>query len=494
MLASVVHRAAVLEHGGATYTAADFDARSRAVAQWLTARGFAGGDRLGVFLDNRVAFIDLFLACARTGIILVPINILYREREVSHIVADAEPKAVVAAGPVPAVGDFLDVRAIEAVANEAAAATGGPGSIGPGAGRSIGSLPVQSDHAPPAESAPLAIVYTSGTTGTAKGAILTHGNFLANARTLVEAWRITEADRLLLPLPLFHVHGLGNGVCAWLLSGCRMRLLARFSHETAGDEFLSFCPTVFFGVPTIYVRLLAVDDAVAQKMAATMRLFVSGSAPLPAHVHDAFREKFGLAILERYGMTETLMNVSNPYDGERRPGSVGFPLPGVQVRIVTADGRETAADEIGEVQVRGGNVFAGYWRRDDATQAAFADGWFRTGDLGVRAADGYISLRGRATDLIISGGFNIYPREIEEVIQEDPAVREAVVVGAVDPIRGEVPVAYVAVDDGFDERALTDRLRSAVASFKMPRAFVRVERLPRTALGKVQKHLLPPWP
>ena len=474
MLASAVHRAAVLECGGATYTAADLDARSRAVARWLTARGFPAGDRLAVYLDNRVAFIDLFLACARTGIILVPINILYREREVSHIVADAEPKAVVAAGPVPAVREFLDVRELEAVANEAAAAMGNPGSIGPGA--------------------PLALVYTSGTTGTAKGAILTHGNFLANARTLVEAWRITEADRLLLPLPLFHVHGLGNGVCAWLLSGCRMRLLGRFAHETAAGAFLSFSPTVFFGVPTIYVRLLNIGDAVALRMAATMRLFVSGSAPLPAHVHEAFREKFGHAILERYGMTETLMNVSNPYEGERRPGSVGLPLPGVQVRIVTADDRETAADEVGELLVRGDNVCAGYWRRDDATRAAFVDGWFRTGDLGVRATDGYISLRGRATDLIISGGFNIYPREIEEVIQEDPAVREAVVVGVPDPVRGEVPIAYVAVEDGFDERALANRLRSAIASFKMPRGFVRVDRLPRTALGKVQKHLLPPWP
>jgi malonyl-CoA/methylmalonyl-CoA synthetase len=494
MLAPAVHRAAVLEHGGATFTAADLGRRSHALAQWLTARGFAAGDRLAVYLDNRVAFIDVFLACARTGIILVPINILYREREVSHIVADAQPKGVVAAGTVPGLAGYLDVRELEAVAAQAPDRRNRGGSIGPGAGRSNGSLAPDEDGGhPPAKSAPLAIVYTSGTTGAAKGAILTHGNFLANARTLAEAWRITEADRLLLPLPLFHVHGLGNGVCAWLLSGCRMRLLERFAHETAAGEFLSFAPTLFFGVPTIYVRLLGFDDGVAKTIGAAMRLFVSGSAPLPAHVHDAFRAKFGHAILERYGMTETLMNVSNPYDGERRPGAVGLPLPGVRVRIV-AGGREAAPGEVGEVQVRGDNVFAGYWRRDEASHAAFVDGWFRTGDLGVREEDGYISLRGRATDLIISGGFNIYPREIEEVIQEDPAVREAVVVGAADPLRGEVPVAYVAVDDGFDEGALADRLRLSVASFKIPRAFVRVERLPRTALGKVQKHLLPPWP
>src|SRR5688572_3688442 len=494
MLAPAVHRAAVLEHGGATFTAADLDRRSQAVAQWLTVRGFAAGDRLAVYLDNRVAFIDIFLACARTGIILVPINILYREREVSHIVADAEPKAVVAAGSVPGLTGFLDVRELEDVANQGPDPRNRGGSIGPGAGRANGPLPAGEDGGHPrATSAPLAIGYTSGPTGAAKGPILTHGNFLANARTLVEAWRITEADRLLLPLPLFHVHGLGNGVCAWLLSGCRMRLLERFAHETAAAEFLSFSPTLFFGVPTIYVRLIGFDDGVAQRIGAAMPLFVPGSPPLPAHVHDAFRAKFGHPSLERYGMTEALTNVPDPYDGGRRPGSVGLPLPGVRVRIV-AGGREAAPGEVGEVQVRGDNVFAGYWRNDEASTAAFVDGWFRTGDLGVRAEDGYISLRGRATDLIISGGFNIYPREIEEVIQEDPAVREAVVVGAADPLRGEVPVAYVAVDDGFDEGALADRLRLSVASFKIPRAFVRVERLPRTALGKVQKHLLPPWP
>jgi malonyl-CoA/methylmalonyl-CoA synthetase len=474
MLASAIHSAAVLEYGGATYTAADVQARSRAVARWLAARGLAAGDRLAVYLDNRPAFIELFLACARSGVIVVPINILYREREVSHIVDDAEPKAIVAAGPVPSVREYIDVREIETAAAAPAA--------------------VLSDDQPPESSAPLAIVYTSGTTGAAKGAVLTHGNFLANARTLIDAWRITEADRLLMPLPLFHVHGLGNAVCCWLLSGCRMRLLERFVSEAVAAEFLSFKPTLFFGVPTMYVRLLGLDPAVSREIGAAMRLFVSGSAPLPAHVHEAFRERFHHEILERYGMTETLMNVSNPYEGERRSGAVGLPLPGVDVRILNKEGNDTAVDEVGELHIRGANVFAGYWRRDEATRAAFTDGWFRTGDLGVRAADGYITLRGRATDLIICGGFNIYPREIEEVIQEDPAVREAVVVGAPDPVRGEVPIAYVAADREFDEDALTSRLRSTVASFKIPRAFVRVDRLPRTALGKVQKHLLPPWP
>jgi malonyl-CoA/methylmalonyl-CoA synthetase len=460
-----------LEFGAERLTFGDLDRRSNQVARLLLAKGFRPGDRLGIYLANRVEFIDLVLACIKTGIIVLPINILYREREVSHIAADAEPKAIVAAGPVPGVAAFMNVDELR----DAAALSDAP----------IDSSALTADS-------PLAIVYTSGTTGTAKGAILSHGNFVANTVNLLPAWRITSDDRLLLPLPLFHVHGLGNGVCCWLASGCRLRLLQRFEADKAAGEFLSFRPTVFFAVPTIYVRLLDLPADAARGIGERMRLFVSGSAPLPAHVHHAFRAAFGHAILERYGMTETLMIVSNPYDGDRRPGTVGVPLPGVSVRLVTPNGRDAGDDEVGQVWVKGSNVFSRYWRRDDATRAAFVDGWFKTGDLGVRSADGYISLRGRVTDLIISGGFNIYPREIEEVILESPGVREAVVVGAPDPARGEVPIAYVAVDDGFDEGALVQTLTRTLASFKMPRAFVKVDKLPRTALGKVQRHLLPP--
>ena len=484
-----------LESGGRTHTFADIDRRSTRVAKGLQARGFQPGDRLAVYLENRVEFIDLFLACAKAGIIFLPINILYRGREVSHIVADARPKAIVASAPVPEQPSFLDVAEVAAAAEEGARGSGADSGVGAGAGTGANSGAAVDAPLNPGltSSSPLAIVYTSGTTGTAKGAILTHGNFVANARSLIEAWRFTADDRLLLPLPLFHVHGLGNGVGCWLASGCRMRVLERFEQEKAAAEFLSFRPTVFFGVPTIYVRLLGLPEEAARGIGRTMRLFVSGSAPLPAHVHDAFRERFGHAILERYGMTETFMNVSNPYDGERRAGTVGFPLPGVEVRIITEDGCAASPDEAGEVQIKGANVFAGYWGREEASRAAFVDGWFRTGDIGVQSADGYISLRGRATDLIISGGFNIYPREIEEVILEAPGVREAVVVGAGDPVRGEVPVAYIAAGDAYDETVLIEHLRKSLASFKMPRAFVRVDQLPRTALGKVQKHLLPPW-
>jgi malonyl-CoA/methylmalonyl-CoA synthetase len=258
-------------------------------------------------------------------------------------------------------------------------------------------------------------------------------------------------------------------------------LLERFEHKTAAATFLDFKPTLFFGVPTVYVRLLETAAATAREIGGRMRLFVSGSAPLPAQVLEEFRDKFGHTILERYGMTETMMNISNPYAGERRPGSVGMPLPGISVRI----------DETGELHLKGPNVFAGYWKRDEATRAAFVDGWFKTGDIATRSDDGYYTLCGRRSDLIISGGFNIYPREIEEFLAEQPEIAEAAVVGEKDRVRGEVPVAYIVVRAGeCDAAVLEARCRDQFASFKVPRRFEVVERLPRNALGKVQKHLL----
>jgi malonyl-CoA/methylmalonyl-CoA synthetase len=239
--------------------------------------------------------------------------------------------------------------------------------------------------------------------------------------------------------------------------------------------------------------MLEVAPERAAAIGARSRLFVSGSAPLPAPVMEAFRERFGHVILERYGMTETLMNVSNPFYGERRPGTVGFPMPMTVVRIVDEAGVDVPDGTSGELWVRGPNVCDGYWRRPDATAVAFADGWFRTGDVGVRAADGYITLEGRRSDLIISGGFNIYPREIEELLAEQDGVHEAAVVGVKDAVRGEVPVAYLVCDAAVNLEALAQQVRTQLASFKVPRGFVRVDALPRTALGKVQRHLLPPW-
>jgi malonyl-CoA/methylmalonyl-CoA synthetase len=320
---------------------------------------------------------------------------------------------------------------------------------------------------------------------------LSHQNFAVNAINLLTCWQITAEDRFLLGLPLFHVHGLGNGVHCWLMSGCRMRLLKRFEYQKAEQTFLDFRPTLFFGVPTMYVRLLELSAASAAEIGGFMRLFVSGSAPLPAHVLEEFRKLYGHTILERYGMSETLMNISNPFVGERRPGTVGLPLPGVSARVLDRSLKPVADGETGELYLRGPNVFSGYWQREDATRASFVDGYFKTGDLATRSADGYYTLCGRSGDLIISGGFNIYPREMEEFLQEQPEVAEAAVVGCSDAVRGEVPVAYVVLKETVAMETLEARCKEKLASFKVPRKFLIVEQLPRNAMGKVQKHLLP---
>ena len=488
-----------LEYSGAdgrllSLTFGEVEERASRMAHALASRGVARGDRLCVHLANRVEFIDLFLACVRLGVIFVPINVLYREREIRHIVGDAEPVAVVTSVEH---GALFPPETVTWPVEELAEAMAVPGTQGARAGdRTLaeeGSAGSSRRVTPLDGDTPAAIIYTSGTTGASKGAVISHNNLAANAVNLVTCWRISSSDRYLAVLPLFHVHGLGNGIHTWLISGCLMRLVERFDQRTAAVLFTNFRPTLFFGVPTIYVRLLDLPPETAHDIGATMRLFVSGSAPLPAHVLEAFRALYGHTILERYGMTETMMNTSNPYEGDRRPGTVGFPLPGVSVKLLGEDGHPVRDGEVGELHVRGPNVFSGYWRQPDATESAFAAGYFRTGDLAVRDGDGYYSLRGRRSDVIISGGFNIYPREIEELLLEQPGVREAAVVGVPDEVRGEVPVAYVVADGELDAAGLETMCRHQLASFKVPRAFVRVDALPRTALGKVQKHLLPPW-
>jgi malonyl-CoA/methylmalonyl-CoA synthetase len=338
--------------------------------------------------------------------------------------------------------------------------------------------------------APAAIIYTSGTTGVSKGAILSHNNFAANALNLLACWQISNADRFLLALPLSHVHGLANGLHVWIISGCRMRLLERFEHESAVAQFEGFRPTLFYGVPTIYTRLLDTPMEIGRKIGAFMRLFVSGSAPLSTQVFEDFHKLFGHFILERYGMTETLMNISNPYAGRRRAGTVGLPMPGVSVRLLDREGRPTPDGDTGELYIRGPSVFAGYWNRPEETREAFVEGYFRTGDLAVRSPEGYYTLQGRRSDLIISGGFNIYPREIEEFLEENASVAEAAVAGMPDTLRGEVPVAYLVPRGDLDIPALEAACRASLASYKVPRRFIIVDKLPRTALGKIQKHQL----
>ena len=305
----------------ATLTFGELETRSNRLARLFQRKGLGPGDRLGIHLANRVEYIDCLLASIKCGAVLVPINILYRERELAHIVGDAEPRAIVTSGaPIDIFPEGTALWDMGALMSEAGGESGARPDV------------------PRDAAAPAAIIYTSGTTGRSKGAVLSHANLVANAQNLVTSWRITRDDRYLAVLPLFHVHGLAFGAMSWLASGCRMRLAERFDAARAGELFGEFQPTLFFGVPTIYVRLLEMDAAVARRFGARMRLFVSGSAPLSAAVHDTFRERFGHAILERYGMSETLVNISNPYDGERRPGSVGIPLPGVAVRIDVVPG------------------------------------------------------------------------------------------------------------------------------------------------------------
>lgn len=457
-----------------SYTFGELDVRSDRMAAALRARGLVSGDRLALLLPNRLEMVELWLACVKCGVIVVPINILYTAREIAHIVGDADPRAVVTSAD--RMGDLPADRAtweVDALASEAAHTTADATAFDA------------------TDDTPAALIYTSGTTGASKGAVLTHGNFAANAKALLEAWAISGDDRYLATLPLFHVHGLANGIQCWLASGCHMRLVERFEREHVGEWFEAYRPTLFFGVPTMYHRLLELPETQARRIGASMRLFVSGSAPLPAQTLEDFAARFGHRILERYGMTETLMNVSNPLHGERRAGTVGFPLPNVEVEIRHEDGGLVHDNETGELWVRGPNVCAGYWRRPDATAAAFVDGWFRTGDLGCHDAGGRITLQGRRSELILSGGFNIYPREIEELLLQQPGIREAAVVGLPDQARGEIPVAYCVSDDTLDASALDAALRRDLASFKVPRRYVRVDALPRTALGKIQRHLLP---
>lgn len=472
-----------LEYQGAHYPFGQIERRSNRLAHRLLAAGLEPGDRVAAYVTNGIELIEIYLAAVQAGLVFTPLNVLYREGEIAPILSDSEPKVL-----------FSQRQSAERIASVAA---GKPRWCHWQVEDMEGLLEGQSDAPPPgalSDDSIAALVYTSGTTGRPKGAMLTHGNFAANAQNLIACWRMTEEDRLLLPLPLFHVHGLGNGLHTWLALGYRLRLLERFQKETILRELLDFKPTVFFGVPTMYARLLETPPETAREIGRSMRLFVSGSAPLPAATLEKFRDLFGHVILERYGMSETLMNTSNPYEGERRPGSVGLPLPNVSIRLCDpASGQEVGQEETGEVRIKGPNVFSGYWRNPGATREAFDEaGFFRSGDLATRSQDGYYTLQGRLKELIISGGFNVYPCEVEEFVLRQPGVKGAAVVGVADPWKGEVPVIFIVPDPKApaDLAVLEAACRRGLASFKVPKRFLMVDELPRNALGKVQKHFL----
>ncbi|HYL06546.1 MAG TPA: AMP-binding protein [Thermoanaerobaculia bacterium] len=466
-------------------------ARAQAVAAGLRRRGIGRGDRVACLLGNGPEIVLLHLAALRLGAVLVPINLAYRQREIGHILADAAPRLLVAAAAQrQLVEEVRAAASLEAVI--------GPEELEATATDGAGGAPGSAAGAPGGDDLAL-LLYPSGTTGASKGAMISHNNLLATVTGLLAAWSWRADDVLLLALPLFHVHGLVVGLDCALAAGATVELRRRFDAAAAAGELAGGAATMFFGVPTVYVRLveeLRRRGGAAAGLAA-VRLCCSGSAPLAPETFAAFRQLTGHAILERYGMTETGMILSNPYLGPRRPGQVGAPLPGVSVRLVDEAGRDLAPGAEGELLVHGSNVCAGYWRASEKTPASFVhDGggrrWFRTGDLARQDPEtGAYTLLGRRHELIISGGFNVYPREVEETLLTFPGVREAAVVGRPHAEWGEVPVAYLVADAALDQAAVLAFCKGQLAGFKVPSELRLLDALPRNALGKLQKHLLP---
>ncbi|MEQ8266318.1 MAG: malonyl-CoA synthase [Parvibaculum sp.] len=474
------------EHGLEEWSFQRLSSAAARYAALFAALGLARGDRVALQVEKSPEALVIYLACLRGGFVFLPMNTAYRPDEVDYLVGDAEP-ALIVCDP-----------SMEASHQEIAARHGSPHLLTLDAeahGSLVDKALAVTDALPPATCGAndlAAILYTSGTTGKPKGAMLSHGNLAANGLALRDAWRFTENDVLLHALPIFHAHGLFVACHCALLSAAKMIWRQKFDRA----DVLRQLPraTVFMGVPTFYTRLLAGNDF-NRDLVDHMRLFTSGSAPLLAETFDEFRARTGHAILERYGMTETGMNTSNPYEGERRAGTVGFPLPGVEVRVVDGEDRPLASGEIGGLQVRGPNVFTGYWRMPEKSAEEFTadgEGWFRTGDVAMIDSDGYVHLVGRAKDLIISGGFNVYPKEIEELIDDMPEVLESAVVGVPHEDFGEAGVAVVVLREGesLDEATLLPRLKERIANYKVPKRAFFVESLPRNTMGKVQKNLL----
>ncbi|WP_438997872.1 malonate--CoA ligase [Variovorax beijingensis] len=480
-------RTAVETDNGLFYSWQDLDRASAMMANLFGALGLEEGARVAVQVEKSVEAMILYLATLRAGYVFLPLNTAYQSAEIEYFIGNAEPAVVVCTsrnaawvGPIASAagtrhvftldddrtGTLLELAAQCSDRHEAAR-------------KSAGDL--------------AAILYTSGTTGRSKGAMLTHGNLLSNAEVLKDYWGWTEGDVLIHALPIFHVHGLFVALHGALLNGSKMIWFSRFDPRRVVEKLPE--ATVFMGVPTLYVRLLA-EPGLTREAVRSMRLFIAGSAPLLIETFDEWRERTGHTILERYGMSETIMLTSNPYSpaqGERRGGTVGFALPGVRLRVRDDAGRDCTTDEIGNIQVSGPNVFAGYWRMPEKTKEEFtADGFFKTGDVGKIDGRGYVTIVGRSKDLIISGGYNVYPAEIEGYINELPGVAESAVVGVPHPDFGEVGVAIVIAKAGgaLDPDAIVAELKSKLANFKIPKRCFVVPELPRNTMGKVQKALL----
>ncbi|MEN5199030.1 malonyl-CoA synthase [Pseudomonas wadenswilerensis] len=459
-------------------------ARSAQFANALRSLGVLPGDRVAVQVDKSVDALMLYLGTLRCGAVYLPLNTAYTPAELDYFLGDATPRVFVIR---PQALHALSAIALEHGATLQTLAEQGQGSLS----ERVNMAATEFEAVPRASDDLAAILYTSGTTGRAKGAMLSHGNLLSNARTLCDAWRFSADDRLIHALPIFHAHGLFVATHTAMLAGASMCFVSRF--DPLEIIALMQRSTVMMGVPTFYVRLLQ-HPGLDRQSTARMRLFISGSAPLLAETHGAFFSRTGHAILERYGMTETLMNTSNPYVGERIANTVGMPLPGVSIRITDpATGEPLAVDQVGMIEIQGPNVFKGYWRMAQKTADEFrGDGYFVSGDLGKIDAKGYLHIVGRSKDLVISGGYNIYPKEIETEIDQLQGVAESAVIGVPHSDFGEAVTAVVVCKPGtrLQAQALLDALQERLARYKQPKAIIFVDELPRNTMGKVQKNLL----
>jgi len=467
---------------GLTFTGADFVRESAKYAGALIAAGAKREDRVAVQVEKSPANLFLYLGCLRAGLVYLPLNTAYQRGELAYFIADAEPSVIICKPSSAGImGEVANGKVTILTLDEY------------GAGTAADAAAAQGPEFATAESAPddlAVILYTSGTTGRSKGAMVTHQNLISNARTLVELWGFSERDVLLHALPIFHIHGLFVANHCALLSGAKLRWHRKFDAKAVLRDLPG--ATVLMGVPTFYTRLLS-DPAFDRDACKTMRLFISGSAPLLLETFIEFERRSGQRILERYGMSESGMNCSNPLEGERRGGTVGFPLPDVALRIADEQDNALPDGQVGGIQIRGANVFAGYWRMPEKTRDEFtSDGYFRTGDMGTVDIDGYVSIVGRAKDLIISGGYNVYPKEIELALDALPGVAESAVIGVPHPDFGEAVAAVVVARKGarLDPAALIAELKKNFANYKVPKQMHVVDDLPRNAMGKVQKALL----
>ena len=469
---------------GRSYSYSDIDQSSAGIAHYLCKLGAVPGDRISVQVEKSPEFLCVYLACLRAGLVFHPLNMGYKAGELEYFLGNADPSIVVCD---PANEEMIgNIAKSPGRKHVLTLDADGAGTIIDGADEFAGEFETITRESTDVA----ALLYSSGTTGVPKGIMLSHGNLLSNTKALVESWGFTENDRLLHALPVFHVHGLFVAIGCVMLSGASMRWLPAYS----ASEVIRYLPecTVLMGVPTYYTRLLA-EKSFTSEVARSIRLFVSGSAPLLEETFTAFEARTGQRILERYGMTETNMNTSNPLDDLRKAGTVGPPLPGVEVRITDDAGNTLGPGEIGNLQVRGPNVFIGYWKMPDKTAEDFTDDhFFNTGDKGSIDEDGYVSIVGRAKDMVITGGLNVYPKEIELFIDDIEGVKESAVIGVPHADFGEGVVAVVVRESGskLDESEVISACKENLANFKVPKRAIIVDELPRNSMSKVQKNLL----